>query len=73
MVEIYYCVPWNYLPKAVSLAAKIKDTCGLDAKLFPGARGEFTVKYNGEIIAKKDGFFPPVPEILKTLSNKMCW
>jgi hypothetical protein len=53
------------------LAAKIKDECGLDAKLIPGARGEFTVKYNSEIIAQKDGFFPPVPEILETLLNKM--
>ena len=67
MIQIYYCVEWNYYPRAASLAEIIKSKCGIDSDLLSGKRGEFTVWYNGVAIADKKfevcDVFPSYEEI----------
>ena len=53
MVEIRYCVRWNYYPHAARLAAKIKEELGLDSTLIMGKTGEFSIRYKGIKIAEK--------------------
>lgn len=72
MIKIRYCVVWNYKPRAVSLAAKIKERLNLDTELIDGDRGEFNVySSNGDLIfSKKEiGRFPETDEIMNLLKN----
>ena len=73
MIEIYYCVEWNYYPRAARLADLIKSKCGIESKLLSGKRGEFTVWYNGTAIADKKlevcDVFPSYEEIVEIILN----
>jgi len=65
-LEITYCVPWNYLPRATSLAAEIKKAKGIDATLIKGSGGQFEIVLDGQLIFSKkaQGRFPEVNEVL---------
>ena len=71
MIQIYYCVEWNYFPRAASLAEIIKSKCGIDSELLSGKKGEFTVWYNGIAIADKNfevcDVFPSQQEIAEII------
>jgi len=71
MVKIYYCVAWNYYPRAASLAALIKEHCGIESELLSGKRGEFSVWYNQQAIADKHlevcDVFPSYEEIVNII------
>ena len=41
------------MPKATSLAAKIKDGLGVDAQLIEGERGIFDVHADGDLVFSK--------------------
>ena len=68
-ITITYCVPWNYLPEATSLAAAISDEIGVEAELIEGKGGIFDVVVDGNLIfsKKKTGRFPENKEILEML------
>jgi selT/selW/selH-like putative selenoprotein len=74
MIEIRYCVVRNYKPRAVSLAAKIKDRLKLETNIIPGDKGEFNIyDTNGQLIfSKKDlGRFPETDEIISLLKSSI--
>jgi predicted Rdx family selenoprotein len=52
------------------LAALITEQCPIEIQLLPGGKGEFTVWYDDDIIAKKDGTFPSIPEIVATIVQR---
>jgi len=71
-VTIEYCVVWDYLPRATSLAAAIKKAhpkSTIDKK--PGGKGDFVVKADGKLLWDKrnrnDDRFPEPQEILSQL------
>ena len=79
MIQIYYCVEWNYFPRAASLAEIIKSKCGIDSELLSGKKGEFTVWYNGIAIADKNfevcDVFPSqleIADIIWKLQQENC-
>jgi hypothetical protein len=51
----------NYLPRAASLAADMKQSHGLDVELVPGAKGSFEV-VRGRPQAVEQARFGPLPE-----------
>ena len=69
-IKIVYCVAWNYKPRAVGLAAKIKDEFGFDSELVPGDKGIFDVYApDGKLIFSKYsvGRFPETEDIFEKL------
>ena len=65
-VTIEYCAVWNYLPRASSLEAKLKQTFqGIDVQLISSGGGEFEVTLNDRLIFSKKslGRFPDDGEI----------
>jgi len=46
----------------------IQEECALEVQLIPGKIGEFTVRYQSEIIAQKKAVFPSFPEIVKEIN-----
>ncbi len=44
------------------MAAAIQQALGVDSKLISGAKGEFTVRVDGRIVAQKSGDDFPSPE-----------
>ena len=70
-IQVFYCQMWNYLPQAASLAAELKKTLGVEAKLTPGSKGIFDVYKNGDLIFSKfsTGRFPDKGEITKLLKD----
>ena len=73
MIKIYYCVAWNYYPRAASLAEMIQLECDLPIELLSGERGEFTVWLNDEIIAQKKMTFPSFPAIVEEIKRRILW
>ena len=71
-ISITYCVPWNYLPQATSLAAAISDEFGVDAELIKGKNGIFDVSADSDLIFSKEtvGRFPQNHEIFEMLRKK---
>ena len=69
-ISIKYCGRCNYLPRATSLAATIKQTTGSEPKLIRGDDGIFDVRRDGELVFSKHetGRFPEEDEILKLLA-----
>ena len=57
------------MPRASSLAAAIKQALGVDADVIVGARGQFDVVANGELIFSKgrEHRFPEPAEIIGPL------
>ena len=40
-IKIFYCVVWNYEPRAVGLAAELKKAYGVDSELVSEEKREF--------------------------------
>jgi len=71
-VTIEYCAVWNYLPKASSLEAKLKQTFqGVDVQLISSGGGVFEVALNGQLIFSKRSLdrFPEDGEIEKLIEQ----
>ena len=72
-IKIFYCVVWNYKPSAVSLAAELKASFGVDSELFSGEKGDFEVIVDGKTVfsKKKLSRFPEPGEVTETLREWM--
>ena len=71
-VTIEYCAVWNYLPKASSLEAKLKQTFqGIDVQLISSGGGVFEVTLNDRLIFSKRSLnrFPDDGEIEKLIEQ----
>ena len=71
-VTIEYCAVWNYLPKASSLEAKLKQNFqGVDVQLISSGGGVFEVALNGQLIFSKRSLdrFPEDGEIEKLIEQ----
>ena len=72
-ITIEYCVVWNYEPKASGLGAAIQaEFPNAEVDLFPGGKGDFIVKANGNSIWDKrnmDDGFPEHEVILDKLRS----
>lgn len=71
-VTIEYCAVWNYLPRASSLEAKLKQTFqGIDVQLISSGGGVFEVTLNDRLIFSKKslGRFPDDGEIEKLIEQ----
>ena len=72
-VSIEYCAVWNYLPKASSLEAELKQYLPeVDIALIPSGGGVFEVSFNKKLIFSKKSLnrFPEKGEIF-TIINKI--
>lgn len=52
-ISIEFCVVWNYEPRAVSLAAEIKENFEIESKMIPSGGGVFEVVVDGELVFSK--------------------
>ena len=70
-IKIFYCVVWNYEPKAVSLAAELKESFDTQVELLSGKRGDFEVVVDGELVFSKKimSRFPEEGEIAQLVSQ----
>ena len=70
-IKIFYCVVWNYEPRAVGLAAELKKAYGVDSELVSGQRGDFEVTVDGKIFFSKQKLsrFPEPGEVLKIIKK----
>ena len=68
-IKIFYCVVWNYEPRAVGLAAELKKAYGVDSELVSGKRGDFEVTVDGETVFSRQKLsrFPEPGEVLKII------
>ncbi len=69
-VSIEYCVVWDYLPKAASLAETIKNKIpDTDVELIKSSGGAFEIRRNNSMIFSKlgKGRFPEHDEIIELL------
>ena len=69
MIEIRYCVRWDYYPRAVSLAAIIQEHFHIDIKLSPGEIGELSVYWNDERLSEKGDSIEHILEMLQQKSD----
>ena len=71
-ISIKYCVQWNYLPRATSLAAEIRKAFGVEAELIEGGGGIFDVKADEVMVFSKhkEGRFPENKEVISLLKKK---
>jgi len=70
-VEILYCPTWGgYDTRAASLAAEVSQALSVEAKAIPGARSQFDVVADGEVVFSKQakGRFPDEGEIVRLLA-----
>jgi selT/selW/selH-like putative selenoprotein len=60
------------LPKATSLAASIKDALGIDTEVVVGARGQFDVVADGDLLFSKQAEerFPEPDEIITAIQAR---
>ena len=70
-ISIEYCGVWNYEPKAVGLAAKIKERFGLEAGLVRGSGGVFEVSIDAKLVysKKQTGQFPEDRDIFEAIQK----
>ena len=70
-VDIHYCAPWNFEPKAASLADELRKDFGVEAKLIPGSNGIFDVIVDGKCVFSKaeTGRFPDPGEVASKLKS----
>ena len=70
---IEYCVIWNYLPRAASLAEKLKNKFDIEIELKKSDGGRFEISLNGEYIFSKykEFRFPEEGEIEKILEQQI--
>ncbi len=71
-VVIHYCAPWNYEPRAVSLAAELRKVIGVEPKLVAGGNGNFDIIVDNKKVFSKfeTGRFPDPGEITNKLQQK---
>ena len=73
-VSIEYCVPWNYLPRVLSLQGALlkehKDIIS-DIELIESDGGAYEIRVNGDLIYSKlnTGRHADPPEILGLFAN----
>ena len=69
-IEIEYCSSWNYLPRASSLAAELKEKFGVEANLVSSDGGVFEVKVDENLVfsKKQSGRFPEENEVLDKIN-----
>ena len=75
-VSIEYCSVWNYLPRASSLEAALKQTfTGMDVTLISSGGGVFEVTLDSELIFSKKSLdrFPEDGEIEKLIIESSSW
>ena len=56
LVTIEYCVPWDYVPQAASLAEILMNEFSWDIsviQLIPGTQGAFEITFDGDLIYSK--------------------
>ena len=56
LVTIEYCVPWDYIPQAASLAEILMNEFSWDIsgiQLIPGTEGAFEITFDGDLIYSK--------------------
>ena len=56
LIIIEYCVPWDYVPQAVSLAEILMNEFSWDIsgiQLIPGTEGAFEITDDGDLIYSK--------------------
>ena len=75
LITIEYCVPWDYVPQAVSLAEVLMNEFSWEIsaiQLVPGTEGAFEVTFDGELIYSKKqiGEFPENKFIVKLISDR---
>ena len=71
MIQIEYCGMWNYFPRAVGLADKIKKQLKVEVELIRGSGGVFEIFVKGiKIYSKKETGEFPVEEEALTLIKK---
>ena len=61
-ITIEYCGAWNYLPRATSLAAKIKEELGVDAEVIQGSGGIYDIKVDDTMVYSKHANGNQFPE-----------
>ncbi|HDM76109.1 MAG TPA: SelT/SelW/SelH family protein [Deltaproteobacteria bacterium] len=59
------------MPRAASLAEKLREEVGVETKLIKSSGGVFEVKHNGKLIfsKKKTGRFPDPAKIVELIKN----
>ena len=64
-IKIRYCFLWNYKPHATRLAAELRNSLNIEAKLIPGWIGTFDVFVDGKLVFSKSkvGRFPGSEEV----------
>ena len=75
-VSIEYCSVWNYLPRASSLEAELKQTfTEMDVTLISSGGGVFEVTLNSELIFSKKSLdrFPEDGEVEKLIRESSGW
>ena len=75
-VSIEYCSVWNYLPRASSLAAELKQIfTGMDVTLISSGGGVFEVALDSELIFSKKSLdrFPEDGEVEKLIRESSGW
>ncbi len=70
-VDIKYCVPCGYLPRAKELKQKLEKEFTADVTLVDGERGIFDVTVDGKLVFSKhkEGKFPEWDEIKSVLKK----
>ena len=65
-IDIHYCQPWNYEPRAASVADELQKAFDVKATLIPGKGGIFDVIVDGvKVFSKHDlGRFPEPGEVV---------
>ena len=72
-LSIEYCSIWNYLPKATSLEAELKQSfAGMDITLISSGGGVFEVTIDGDLIFSKKALdrFPEKGEIVRIINQR---
>ena len=49
----------------------IQAACTIEVELLPGKKGEFTVRFNDEVIAEKGLSFPIFSDIVETVLQRI--
>ena len=73
-ISIEYCVQWNYLPRASSLEAELKEKFpDLRTKLIPSGGGVFEIVLNNDLIfsKKQKHRFPDDGEIVSLIRSNI--
>jgi len=74
LVTIEYCVPWDYVPQAASLAETLMNEFSWDIsgiQLVPGTQGAFEITFDGDLIysKKQTGEFPELKQVTDILDR----